>query len=196
MGSLRIVTTQRRNNMGLPVELWINVFRDVRQSIGVISFGMEAETSMYNEALYVNNLLNFCRVQKGWTAIAQLELFRHIILINDKKALLCFKLLEEKEELRNCIKSVRFGEQYVCGCRSHGETLKKVHNQIMECCPNIHHVSCSSMSIQLEIFRKLLPLHAGPVIDSGTADRKDQFARVESLVWVDPDGIRDQHHTA
>jgi hypothetical protein len=141
----------------LPVELWINVFRALNDSIGDTCFGIEAETSMFQRALYVKHLLILAALHRGWTAIAQFELFRHIILVNEKKAILLLKLLHAKEIFRNYalnVTSIRFGEMYACGCRCHREGLTGAHHEILKLCPNIIEVSCSSVLIQLEALRE------------------------------------------
>jgi hypothetical protein len=97
----------------LPVELIIEIFRRVQELIGRCDFKLNYYHSMKHDREYCNNLLAFALSSKEWTAIAQAELFRNIILKSRNKAGQFLKLVRENKELRcyaDSATSIRFGE--------------------------------------------------------------------------------------
>lgn len=134
----------------LPTELWFKILENVQQSIGSVEFEVEAESSMYLHAQWVNNLLRFSEVHRDWTPRARFKLFRDIRIKNGTKAQLFLDLMEKQPELAQRVTSVRFGEQHQRGCYNEG--LNVTLNRIAAYCPNINEISCSSSITRLEDF--------------------------------------------
>ncbi len=105
----------RRNKVTvrwLPVELIIEIFRRVQKLIGRKDFSQAPYDSMKLDQEYTKDLLAFASSSKEWTAIAQAELFRNIILKNRSKTGQFLKLVRENEQFRSHAESaisIRFG---------------------------------------------------------------------------------------
>lgn len=141
--------------ISLPTELWIEIFRDVRLLNGSVEFEVEAETSMFLEGQYVKSLLLLANVHREFTAVAQFELFHRLILTTVIKAKILLKLLRENETMREYatnVRSIRFGAQYERAVLDGG--LGGVADELVEYCPGIIEISCSSAIVKLGDFSK------------------------------------------
>jgi hypothetical protein len=106
---------------------------------------------------YHNNLFAFALSSKEWTAIAQAELFRNIILNNQSKTGQFLKLVRENKELRryaDSATSIRFGGEAMGGFDMTG--LDDDLDEIALYCPNVVEISCYRVIMRLEYFRKSL----------------------------------------
>ncbi len=138
----------------LPVELILEIFRAVQKLIGRYDFKREWLLSMKFEQEYYNNLLAFALSSKEWTAIAQAELFRNIILRNRSKTGQFLELVRERKEFRSHAESaisVTFGRQYQGDYDVMG--LDGDLEEIALYCPNIVEISCYRVDVKLEYFR-------------------------------------------
>jgi hypothetical protein len=152
----------RRNKVTvrwLPVELIIEIFRRVQQLIGRCDFKRDFYQSMRLEQEYHNNLLAFALSSKEWTAIAQGELFRNIILKNRIKIEQFLRLVRENAELRMHAESslsIRLGgvKQGVLEQYGRDDEL----DEIALHCSNVVEISCYQVAVRLDYFRKSLRL--------------------------------------
>jgi hypothetical protein len=143
----------------LPVELILEIFRRVKKLIGRYDFKLNYRESMEQDQEYYNNLLAFASSSKEWTAIAQAELFRNIILKNRSKAGQFLELVRENKELRRYAGSaisIRLGRKSVkdYDARGLGDDL----DEIALYCPNVVEISCYNVDFRLEYFRALYHL--------------------------------------
>ena len=149
--------TYRRNKVNvrwLPVELIIEIFRRVQELIGRCDFKLNYYHSMKHDREYCNNLLAFALSSKEWTAIAQAELFRNIILKNRSKTGQFLELVRDNKELRSHAEtavSVRFGGDSEGDYDAEG--LDDDLNEIALYCPTIVEISCYRVDVRLEYFR-------------------------------------------
>jgi hypothetical protein len=89
--------SSRRNKVNvrwLPVELIIEIFRRVQELIGRCDFKLNYYQSMKLDQEFYDNLLAFALSSKEWTAIAQAELFKNVILGNRSKTVQFLKLVK------------------------------------------------------------------------------------------------------
>ena len=138
----------------LPVELIIEIFRRVQKLIGRFDFKLTHVQSMMSAREYYNNLLAFALSSKEWTAIAQAELFRNIILKNRSKTVQFLKLVRENKELRrfaDSATSIRFGgeREVLYEAAGLGDDL----DEIALYCPTVVEISCYRVDVRLEYFR-------------------------------------------
>jgi hypothetical protein len=146
----------RRNKVNvrwLPVELIIEIFRAVQKLIGRKDFHRAADVSMKLHQDYCNNLLAFALSSKEWTAIAQADLFRNIILKNRSQTGQFLKLVTEGKELRGfadtCTNLKLGGAGTPYDTMGLGDDL----DEIALYCPNIVEISCYLVDVRLEYFR-------------------------------------------
>jgi hypothetical protein len=145
---------QKINLRWLPVELIIEIFRRVQKLIGRCDFKLNCFTSMRLDQEYHNSLLAFALSSKEWTAIAQAELFRNIILKNRSKTVQFLKLVRENKELRrfaDSATSIRFGgeREVLYEAAGLGDDL----DEIALYCPTVVEISCYRVDVRLEYFR-------------------------------------------
>jgi hypothetical protein len=134
----------------LPVELIIEIFRAVQKLIGAgEAWGLQE---------YYNNLLAFALSSKEWTAIAQAELFRRIILRNRSMMTRFLEALRGSEKLRGFCHAVTSlhmgGEYYIYETEGLGDDLDGIALH----CPNLIEISCCRVHVRLEYFRTLFDL--------------------------------------
>ncbi len=127
--------------------------------IGRYDFKLNHVQSMRDDREYYDNLLAFALSSKEWTAIAQAELFRNIILKNRSKTEQFLKLVRENKDISSHAQSatsIRVGgrpqEDY--DATGLGDHL----DEIALYCPNVVEISCFKVSIKLESFRTSLHL--------------------------------------
>jgi hypothetical protein len=138
----------------LPVELIIEIFTSVQELIGRWEFKLDCYDSMKLHQDYCNNLLAFALSSKEWTAIAQAELFRHVILRNRRKTWEFLELVRERKEFRNYTAgtiSIRLGEVAKAAYDVAG--LGHDLDEIALYCPNVVEISCHRLAMKLEYFR-------------------------------------------
>jgi hypothetical protein len=148
--------SSRRNKVTvrwLPVELIIEIFRRVQKLIGRYDFKLNWKQSMKLDQEYCNNLLAFALMRQEWTAIAQAELFRNIILNDQSKTGQFLKLVRGNMELRryaDSATSIRFGHLTVGDYDAEG--LDDDLNEIALYCPNVVEISCFRVDVKLDYF--------------------------------------------
>jgi hypothetical protein len=140
--------SHRRNKVTvrwLPVELIIEIFRAVQKLIkGGEAWGVQ---------VYYNNLRAFALSNKEWTAIAQAELFRTVILENRSKTSRFLEAVRGSEKLREfcrAVTSLTMGRKYYS---YETEGLGDDLDEIARYCPNLVDVSCCNVGVRLEYFR-------------------------------------------
>ncbi len=161
-----------RRNKGtvrwLPVELIIEIFRRVQKLIGRKDFSQAPYDSMKLDQEYTKDLLAFASSSKEWTAIAQAELFRNIILKNRSKTGQFLKLVRENEQFRSHAEStisIRFGGDAEGVFDMQG--LDDELDGIALYCPNVVEISCLKSFMKLESFRtKSLSLYVKMRVDN------------------------------
>ena len=102
---------------------------------------------------YYNNLLAFALSSKEWTAIAQAELFRTIILKNRSKMGRFLDAVRGDEKFRgysSAVTLLNFGSQ---DNDYETEGLGDDLDEIALYCPNLVDVTCWKVDIRLEYFR-------------------------------------------
>jgi hypothetical protein len=140
----------------IPVELILEIFRQVQKLIGRCDFQLDYRQSMLRDQEYNNNLLAFALSSKEWTAIAQAELFRHVILKHRNKTGGFLDALRGSETLRGfsrAVTSLNFGSPYAY---YKTEGLGDDLDEIALYCPNVVEVSTFQVDVRLEYFRMLL----------------------------------------
>jgi hypothetical protein len=148
----------------LPVELIIEIFRAVQKLIGRYDFKRDWLLSMRLDQEYYNNLLAFALSSKEWTAIAQSELFRHVILKNRSKTGQFLRLVRHNKELRTHAESsvsIRFGGRAEAVCNATGVGLGDHLGEIALYCLNVVEISCYGVHVRLEYFRTSFRLTDG-----------------------------------
>jgi hypothetical protein len=144
----------------LPTELNLKVLHHVRDSTSTVEFNSDAVTSMRQASAYNEFLLLMALYHRHWTALAQSELFHHIILENDNRTRLLLKLLRKRGNgvLRTYAEkasSMRLG--YYSDFDQHNEELKEHLDELAEYCPNIVEISCACVNTKFSYFRELPP---------------------------------------
>jgi hypothetical protein len=137
----------------LPVELILEIFRAVQKLIGRCDFKLSYLESMRLEREYYNNLLAFALSNKEWTAIAQAELFRHIILENRGRMSSFLDAVRGSAKLRGLSRDVT---SFNLGYRHNDyetEGLGDNFDEIALYCPHLVEVSTYRVDIKLEYFR-------------------------------------------
>jgi hypothetical protein len=181
--------TSRRNKVTvrwLPFELIIEVFRRVQKSI---EFSQAAQSSITLNQEYNDNLLAFALSSREWTAIAQAELFRHVILKNRNKTIGFLDALRGSEKLRgfsHAVTSLNFGSQYAY---YKTEGLGDDLDEIALYCPNVVEVSTLYVDVRLEYFRMLLQSHLAQreVLTTLFARRKyEEVGQAHHHIWIHP----------
>jgi hypothetical protein len=137
----------------LPVELIIEIFRRVQKLIGRKDFHRAGDGSMELDQEYYNNLLAFALSSKEWTAIAQAELFRTVILKDRSKMSRFLDTLRGSEKLRGLSRNVTSlnlgGRHNSYETERLGDDFKKIALY----CPNLVDVKCWRVNVRLEYFR-------------------------------------------
>jgi hypothetical protein len=148
--------SSRRNKVNvrwLPAELIIEIFRRVQKLIGRREFSQAGDVSMELDQEYYDNLVAFALGMKEWTAIAQAELFRTIILKNRREMDRFLEAVRGSEKLRELSRNVttlNLGRQE----DNHlTEGLGVDLDEIALYCPSLVDVTCWSMDVRLEYFR-------------------------------------------
>lgn len=145
----------------LPTELNLNILHHVRDSTPILKFSYHAVDSMRQASAYDEFLLLMALYHRHWTALAQSELFHHIILANEDKTRLLLKLLRKRGNgvLRTYTEkaaSMRLGYE-----RSNQDydRLEDHLDELAQYCPNIVEISCLKRSTSFSDFRELSSSH-------------------------------------
>jgi hypothetical protein len=120
--------------------------------IGRKDFELNGWTSMKLHQEYHNNLLAFALSSREWTAIAQAELFRHIILKNRNKTGQFLEAVRGSEKLRGFsgdVKSLNLGYRHN---DYETEGLGDDLDEIALYCPNMVEISCYGVDVRLGYF--------------------------------------------
>jgi hypothetical protein len=146
----------------LPTELNLNILHHVRDSIPNALFTSDADTAIAHGEEYNAFLLRMARYHRHWTALAQSELFHHIVLINEDETRLLLKLLRTRgngvfRTYAERASSIRLGHHsdFNQGC----DDLKDHLDELAQYCPNIVEISCTRVNTQFSDFRELSLSH-------------------------------------
>jgi hypothetical protein len=147
----------------LPTELNLNILHHVRDSISNATILSDMSTAMTHGVEYNRFLLLMALYHRDWTASAQSELFRQIILVNEDKTQLLLKLLSEEgdnsfRKYAQSASSIIMGRLF--GRANYYEGWKDHLDELAEYCPNIVEISCACVNTKLSDFRELSPVHA------------------------------------
>jgi hypothetical protein len=141
----------------LPTELNLKVLHHVRDSIPNALFAVDAVISMKHAEEYNAFLLRMARYYRHWTALAQSELFHHIILRDGDKTRLLLKLLgaSGNDVFRTYAartSSIRLG--YYSAFTLDYDDLKHHLDELGQYCPNIVEISCAYINTNFSDFRE------------------------------------------
>jgi hypothetical protein len=170
--------TSRRNKVNvrwLPVELIIEIFRAVRP---------------VSDQGYYNNLRKFALSNKEWTAIAQAELFRNVILENRSKTGQFLELVRDNKELRSYAESaisIRLGGRSMKDYDAGG--LGDDLDEIALYCPHVVEISCHRVDVRLEYFRKSSMFHlirSSMLTIISTGRKHEEFGQAQPRMWIYP----------
>ena len=183
----------RRNKVTirwLPVELIIEIFRRVQKLIGRKDFYWAGDASMALDQEYCNNLLAFALSTKEWTAIAQAELFRHIILKNRSKMGRFLEALRGNEKLRELSRGVT--SLSLGSSNQIFEVEGRLGDDLDEIalyCPHLVEVSTCLVDTKLEYFRISLRSYLAQrdVLTTLFAHRKyEEVGQAHHHIWIHP----------
>jgi hypothetical protein len=146
----------------LPTELNLNILHHVRDSIPYTLFTDYAVISMERADEYNAFLRRMARYHRHWTALAQSELFHHIILVNEHKTRLLLKLLRQRvngvfRTYAQSASSMRLG--YKSSANQGYDDLKHHLDELAQHCPNIVEIFCASVNTPFSDFRELSLSH-------------------------------------
>jgi hypothetical protein len=137
----------------IPVELILEIFRQVQKLIGRCDFKLNCWESMRLDQEYYINLLAFALSSKDWTATAQAELFRNIILKNRSQTGQFLKLVTEGKEFRGYADTAITLKLGGVGTAYDAEGLGNDLDKVALYCPNVVEISCHRVDVRLEYFR-------------------------------------------
>lgn len=142
--------------LSLPIELRLPIIHHARDSFSGPSFQSDAVASIEARTLYKNTLLAISLYHSEWKAVAQVELFRDLIVSSKKQMRLLLEQLRGREEVRlyamNAI-SISLGDQMY-----DSKGLKEDLIEIGSYCPSITEVSCSGLDASFDCFSMLQEL--------------------------------------
>jgi hypothetical protein len=139
--------------LGLPSELKLPILHHIRDSIPSSSSSFQSDPEEYVEAgdAYVKLLRAVSLYSKEWTAVAQSELYRNLILADARRMEQLLRLLRVEEEFRMYAKtctSVRLGGPGGLDCMEVQNEL----NEIAFHLPNLVEISCIRCTASLHTF--------------------------------------------
>jgi hypothetical protein len=144
----------------LPAELNLKILHHVRDSTPTLKSSSNTVASMRQGNAYNEFLLLMALYHRRWTAVAQSELFHHIILVNEDKTQLLLKLLSE--EVDNSFRTyAHSASSIILGrflSRASYEGWKDQVDELAQYCPNIVDISCAYVNTNFSDFRELSPL--------------------------------------
>jgi hypothetical protein len=145
----------------LPTELNLNILHHVRDSTPTIKFSLDVVASIKHADAYKKFLLLMASLHRHWTALAQSELFHHIILINEDKMRSLLNLLRKEGngvvlESAKRASSIRLG---VCIGPNQGYDEFKEHlDELAQYCPNVVEFTCACVNAKFLDFHELFLL--------------------------------------
>jgi hypothetical protein len=168
----------------LPTELNLKIIHHVRDSILTSTLVLDSWASMTQRAEYNAFLLLMASYHRHCTALAQSELFHHIILKDGDKTRLLLKLLSkgENDHFRTYAaraSSIRLGHHSDFNQGYDG--LKDHLDELAEYFPNIVEISCARVNTQFLDFPELSSLQAETKLITFVSRRKFQEARQAKL---------------
>jgi hypothetical protein len=137
----------------LPVELIIEIFRRVQGLLGRKDFSQAPCDSMNLDQEYCNNLQAFALSTIEWTAIAQAELLRNIILKNRSKMRRFLEALRGSQKLQGFSRGVKSLKLASAIDDNETEELGDDLVEISLYCPDVVEISCFGVNVRLESFR-------------------------------------------
>ncbi len=170
----------------LLTELNLKIIHHVRDSILTSTLVLDSWASMTQRAEYKAFLLLMASYHRHCTALAQSELFHHIILADEDKIRLLLKLLRKRENdhfrtYAEKSSSIRFGYAST-GYAQHYDDLRDHLDELAGYCPDIVEISCACVNTKLSDFRELSPVHAQAQLIKLVSRRKYQEARQAELL--------------
>jgi hypothetical protein len=170
----------------LPTELNLKVLHLVRDSTPIVKFSYYAVGSMRQASAYNEFLLLMALYHRHWTALAQSELFHHIILKDGDKTRLLLKLLRKRGDgvfrtFAERASSIRLGYESTGYARDYDD-LRDHLDELAGYCPDIVEISCVCVNTKLSDFSELSPVHAQAELIKLVSRRKYQEARQAELV--------------
>jgi hypothetical protein len=166
----------------LPTELNLNILHHVRDSTPTLKFSYYAVGSMRQASAYNEFLLLMALYHRHWTAVAQSELFHHIILKDRDKTRLLLKLLRKRgngviRTYAEKASSMRLG--YNGSPNQDYDRLEEHLDELAGYCPNIVEISCAGINNKFSDFRELSPVHAQAKLIKSMSRRK--YKRLDRL---------------
>jgi hypothetical protein len=178
----------------LPTELNLTILHHVRDSTPTVPFGTDASASMEQANTYNEFLLLIALLHRHWTALAQSELFHHIILEDGDKTRLLLELLKESgngvfRTYADRASSSRLG-YHGTGSAQDYDCLGNHLESLAEYCPNIVEISCACVNTKPSDFSEPSPVHAQAKLIKSISRRKYQEARQAKPLRREPRWIR------
>jgi hypothetical protein len=169
----------------LLTELNLKIIHHVRDSILTSTLVLDSWASMTQRAEYKAFLLLMASYHRHCTALAQSELFHHIILKDRDKTRLLLKLLRKRgngvfRTYAESASSIRLG--YQSSSKQDYDNLKEPLDELAGYCPNIVEISCAYVDTTLSDFRELSPVQAQAKLIKSMSRRKYQEARQAELL--------------
>jgi hypothetical protein len=172
----------------IPVELIIEIFRAAQKLIGRCDFKEDCFESMQLDQEYYNNLLAFALSSKEWTAIAQAELFKHIIFKNRSNMTRFLEAVRGSEKLRVMSSDVTSlnmgGELDIYETERLGDDLDGIALH----CPNLIEISCGRANVRLEYFSTLprIRIISGGLTMSSAGRKYEEVGPAQRRLWIYP----------
>jgi hypothetical protein len=147
----------------LPTELNLKIIHHVRDSILTSTLVLDSWASMTQRAEYKAFLLLMASYHRHWTALAQSELFHHIILKDGDKTRLLLKLLRQRgngvfRTYAERASSMRLG--HASSSNQDYDGLKDHLDELAGYCPDVVEISCAYVNTNFSDFRELSPVQA------------------------------------
>jgi hypothetical protein len=174
----------------LPTELNLKVLHHVRDSIPNEAFTSNAEASMTHAEKYNAFLLQMARYHRHWTALAQSELFHHIVLVYKSRTRSLLNLLSKRENdhfrtYAQTASSIRVGYERT-GYAQDYDDLKDHLDELAGYCPNIVEISCAGVKAMFSDFGELSAAQAQTKLINLVSRRNFQEARQAELLRRGP----------
>jgi hypothetical protein len=198
MTRARLARRQKVTVRWLPVELIIEIFRRVQKLIGREEFMRWGIASMKLDQEYCNNLLAFALSSKEWSAIAQAELFGHVILENRSRTSRFLDAVRGSEKLSGLCRAIKSlnlgGELYIYPTEGLGDDLDGIALH----CPNLIEISCGRVQVRLEYFGTLprIRITSGGLTMSSAGRKHEEIREAQDCNWMYPTAFDFQSTTS
>jgi hypothetical protein len=178
----------------LPTELNLKVLHHVRDSTPTLKFSSYAVSSMRQANAYNEFLLLMALLHRHWTALAQSELFHHIVLVYQSRTRSLLNLLSKRENdhfrtYAQTAASIRVGYERT-GYAQDYDDLKDHLDELAGYCPNIVEISCAGVKAMFSDFGELSAAQAQTKLINLVSRRNFQEARQAELLRREPRWIR------